>query len=97
MLNQPSGEVLGKCRVYFFIQYRVYPMGPCSDQSAALKNRDFGRHQGAASRIRLRCGEHVRNVAEHIPQLINGQGVPTRVVYVERDLPQVRWESGPNA
>ena len=53
VLDQPSREVLVEDRVHFFGQNKVYAMGPGSDRSTALWNRDLEGHHGAGAKFRL--------------------------------------------
>ena len=97
MLDQPSLEVLVEGRVHFFGQDRLYAMGPESDRSTVLRDRDLERHQGARPKVRLRGRKHIEKFAEHITQLLDGRGGPSRVMYAKRNLPQVWRQSGPDA
>ena len=90
MLDQHSREVLVEGRFHFFGQNRVYAMAPRSDRSTAIRNRDLEGHQGARPKVRFRGEEHIGKFAEHITQLLNGQGGLARVKQVKRNLPQVR-------
>ena len=80
VLDQSSCEVLVERRVHFLDQNRVDALGSESDRSAALLDRDLEGHQGARSKVRLRGGKHIGKFTEHITELLDGRGGPSRVI-----------------
>ena len=96
MLDQPSREVLIKVASTSLVKIGFMRWGrevtgalpSGTDISTGIKEQD--------PKVRLRGAEHIEKFTEHITQLHDGWGGPSRVMYVKRNLLQVWRQPGPD-